>query len=37
MLLPSALYKGGLPRAFVERVTLKRAPGGKAHKPRKKR
>jgi len=32
MILPSALYKGGLPRVSVERVTLKRAPGGKVHK-----
>lgn len=34
MLLPSGLYKGGLPRAFVESITLKRTPAGKhaAHK-----
>jgi hypothetical protein len=31
MILPSALYKGGLPRVFVQRITLKRAPGGKGH------
>jgi hypothetical protein len=32
MFLPSALYKkSGLPRVFVERLTLKRAPGGKGH------
>jgi hypothetical protein len=37
MILPSALYKGGLPRAFVRRVTLKRAPTGKGHRPRKKK
>lgn len=37
MLLPSALYKGGLPRVSVRRVTLKRAPGGKGRKAHKKR
>jgi hypothetical protein len=26
MILPSGLFKGGVPRAFVQRVTLKRAP-----------
>ena len=36
MLLPSALYKGGLPRAFVKPITLKRTAGAK-HKTRKKR
>jgi hypothetical protein len=36
-ILPSALYKGGLPRVSVKRLTLKRAPGGKGHKPGKKR
>jgi hypothetical protein len=36
MLLPSALYESGLPRVFVKRVTLKRTPGGKGHKPHKK-
>ena len=35
MILPSALYKGGLPRSFVRPITLKRTPG-KAHKPHKK-
>ena len=37
MLLPSALYKGGLPRVFVKRLTLERAPGGKGHKTHKKK
>jgi hypothetical protein len=37
MILPSALYKGGLPRVFVKRLTLKRAPGGKGHKAHKKK
>jgi hypothetical protein len=36
MLLPSALYKSGLPRVFVKRLTLKRAPGGKGHGHHKK-
>jgi hypothetical protein len=36
MLLPSALYKAGLPRASVERITLKRTPAAKGHKPHKK-
>jgi hypothetical protein len=36
MILPSALYKGGLPRVSVKRLTLKRAPGGKGHRPHKK-
>jgi hypothetical protein len=36
MLLPSALYESGMPRVFVKRVTLKRTPGGKGHKPHKK-
>jgi hypothetical protein len=31
MILPSALYKGGLPRASVERITLKRTPAAKSH------
>jgi len=37
MILPSALYKGGLPRVSVQRITLKRAPGGKGHKAHKKK
>ncbi len=37
MILPSALYKGGLPRVSVKRLTLKRAPGGKGHKTHKKK
>ena len=37
MILPSALYKGGLPRVSVQRLTLKRAPGGKGHKTHKKK
>jgi hypothetical protein len=36
MFLPSALYKSGLPRVFVERLTLKRAPSGKGHGHHKK-
>jgi hypothetical protein len=36
MLLPSAHLPGGLPRAFVERITLKRTPAGKGHRPAKK-
>lgn len=28
MLVPSKNFKGGVPRTFVERLTLKRAPGG---------
>jgi len=32
MLLPSALYRGGLPRVSVQRVTLERTPGGKGHR-----
>jgi hypothetical protein len=36
MILPSALYKGGLPRVSLERLTLKRAPGGKGHGHHKK-
>lgn len=36
MLLPSALYKGGLPRAFVKPITLKRTAGAK-HSTRKRR
>ena len=36
MVLPSMLYKGGLPRSFVERITLKRTPAAKGHKPHKK-
>ena len=37
MFLPSALYKGGLPRVSVKRITLERAPGGKGHKTHKKK
>ncbi len=33
MFLPSALYKSGLPRVFVERLTLKRTPAAKGHHP----
>ena len=36
MILPSALYKGGLPRSSVQVITLKRTPAGKGHKPGKK-
>jgi hypothetical protein len=36
MILPSALYKGGLPRSFVRPITLKRTPAAKGHKPHKK-
>jgi hypothetical protein len=36
MILPSALYKGGLPRSFVQPITLKRTPASKGHKPHKK-
>ena len=33
MILPSALYKGGLPRVSVKRITLKRTPAAKGHHP----
>jgi hypothetical protein len=36
MILPSALYKGGLPRSFVQAIMLKRTPVGKGHEPPKK-
>jgi hypothetical protein len=35
MILPSKSLPGGLPRSFVERITLKKAPAGKGHKPHK--
>jgi hypothetical protein len=36
MILPSKSLPGGLPRSFVERITLKKAPAAKGHKHRKK-
>jgi Skp family chaperone for outer membrane proteins len=33
MILPSALYKGGLPRSFVQVIKLKRTPASKGHHP----
>jgi hypothetical protein len=35
-ILPSQNLTGGLPRSFVERITLKRTPLRKGHKPHKK-
>ena len=37
MLLPSGLYKGGLPRAFVQTITLKRTPGHASKSKRHKK
>jgi hypothetical protein len=36
MILPSKSLPGGLPRSFVERITLKKTPAGKGHKRHKK-
>ena len=33
MVLPSKQFSGGLPRSFVQRITLKRTPAGKGHHP----
>jgi hypothetical protein len=36
MVLPSMLYKSGLPRSYVKVITLKRTPVAKGHNPHKK-
>jgi hypothetical protein len=37
MVLPSMLYKSGLPRSYVKTITLKRTPMAKGHNPHRKR
>jgi hypothetical protein len=36
MVLPSMLYKSGLPRSYVKTITLERTPVAKGHNPHKK-
>ncbi len=36
MVLPSMLYKSGLPRSYVKIITLKRTPVAKGHNLHKK-